>query len=263
MTIGNQLKKARQKKQLTIGDVYQKTKISPDILSALEEDNFQKIPNPVYVKSFLREYAGFLGLDIKGLLKEYESTPSAKAPVKNEIDVTYIRPGYNGLNKVMIGKLAKAVFAIVAVFIFVFISFKILSSMRNGFISWNTRRVEKSALKKQAKAVIEKEKVVAEPVVTEKPALRQDNILIPKDQKLDLNITIKDDVWAEIKRDGNIIFTGTFKKGTVRNWQAEESFEIWTGNASMIELSLNGHDLGPVGKGIKRGVIVDRNGIRK
>jgi hypothetical protein len=74
---------------------------------------------------------------------------------------------------------------------------------------------------------------------------------------------IKDDVWAEIKRDGNIIFTGTFKKGTVRNWQAEESFEIWTGNASMIELSLNGHDLGPVGKGIKRGVIVDRNGIRK
>ena len=141
-------------------------------------------------------------------------------------------------------------------------SFRALGAVRGRFLSWQIKRAEQGKAVKSIKPVPEKEKPATQAPV-EKPVLKQDSILIPKNEKLELSIMITDDVWAEVKRDGNIILSGTLKKGTTRNWQADESFEIWTGNASVMELTLNGRNLGPVGRGVKRGVIIDRQGIRK
>ncbi len=69
--IGQRLKEAREKNGLEIEDVYLKIKISPNILVALEHDEADTILEPVYVKKFLKQYAGFLGLDGIAVEKEY------------------------------------------------------------------------------------------------------------------------------------------------------------------------------------------------
>ena len=267
MAIGSQLKKARQKKQLTINEVYQRTRISPDTLSALEDDNLQKLPEPIYVRSFLKEYARFLGLDTEAILKEYADTASMKGPVKGEVPVNHVKlnqlkPASHKVDKEKIIRVIKPVSTGVLIIILAVFSFRALGAARGRFLSWQIKCAEHGKTVKSIKPVPEKEKPAAQAPV-EKPVLKQDSILIPKNEKLELSIMITDDVWAEIKRDGNIILSGTLKKGTTRNWQADESFEIWTGNASVMELTPNGRNLGPVGRGVKRGVIIDRQGIRK
>ncbi|MBN1632094.1 MAG: DUF4115 domain-containing protein [Thermoleophilia bacterium] len=69
--IGNTLREARIRKGLTIRDVEDATKIRAKYLEALEEDDFEVMPGPTYVKAFLRTYAGYLKLDADGLVDEY------------------------------------------------------------------------------------------------------------------------------------------------------------------------------------------------
>ena len=60
MSIGNTLKDARNKKTLSYDEVHAKIKIHPRVLQLLEEEKFDKLPSPLFAKSFLKSYAEFL-----------------------------------------------------------------------------------------------------------------------------------------------------------------------------------------------------------
>ena len=78
------------RQRLDITDVEAKTKIRAKYLRALENEDFGMLPGPTFVKSFLRTYAEFLGLDPHLLVEEYrvrydprdesELTPFARPP---------------------------------------------------------------------------------------------------------------------------------------------------------------------------------------
>ena len=72
--IGNSLREARIRKGLSIKDVEDRTKVRGRYLEALENDDFEVLPGPVYVKAFLRTYATFLKLDADALVTQYRST---------------------------------------------------------------------------------------------------------------------------------------------------------------------------------------------
>jgi cytoskeleton protein RodZ len=71
--IGNSLREARYRQQLELTDVEQATKIRARHLQALEEESFEVLPAPTYVKGFLRTYADYLGLDGQLYVDEYNS----------------------------------------------------------------------------------------------------------------------------------------------------------------------------------------------
>ncbi len=72
--IGNSLREARIRRGLSINDVEAVTRIRSKYLQALEENDFEVIPGPTFVKGFLRTYALFLKLDADLILSEYRST---------------------------------------------------------------------------------------------------------------------------------------------------------------------------------------------
>ncbi|GAB4248818.1 MAG: cytoskeleton protein RodZ [Thermoleophilia bacterium] len=71
--IGDTLREARIRKGLTIKDVEDVLKIRAKYVQALEQDDFEVIPGPTFVKAFLRTYGEFLGLDTDILVGEYVS----------------------------------------------------------------------------------------------------------------------------------------------------------------------------------------------
>lgn len=71
--IGNTLREARLRRALDITDCESATKIRGKYLRALEEEQFEVLPGPTYVKGFLRTYAEYLELDGRLVLDEYES----------------------------------------------------------------------------------------------------------------------------------------------------------------------------------------------
>src|SRR5215213_5524654 len=70
--IGSTLREARMRQRIDIADMEVRTKIRAKYLRALENEEWDLLPGPTYVKSFLRTYAEALGLDPKLLVEEYK-----------------------------------------------------------------------------------------------------------------------------------------------------------------------------------------------
>ena len=58
--------------RIDITEVEARTKIRAKYLRAIENEEWDLLPGPVYVKSFLRTYGDFLGLDSRLLVDEYK-----------------------------------------------------------------------------------------------------------------------------------------------------------------------------------------------
>jgi len=70
--IGSTLREARMRARIDITEVEQATKIRAKYLRALENEEWSLLPGPTFIKSFLREYADFLGVDARTLVEEYK-----------------------------------------------------------------------------------------------------------------------------------------------------------------------------------------------
>ena len=69
--IGSTLRETRIRKKIDITTVEDATKIRAKYLRAIENEEWNVIPGPTYVKTFLRTYAQYLGLDAHLLVDEY------------------------------------------------------------------------------------------------------------------------------------------------------------------------------------------------
>jgi len=70
--IGNSLREERRRRKLDLSDVAAETRIRVTHLEALEQEQFDLLPPGLYRRSFLREYADFLGLDGDAFAQEYD-----------------------------------------------------------------------------------------------------------------------------------------------------------------------------------------------
>ena len=70
--IGPTLREARMRARIDITEVEQATKIRAKYLRALENEEWNLLPGSTFIKSFLREYADYLGLDARALVEEYK-----------------------------------------------------------------------------------------------------------------------------------------------------------------------------------------------
>jgi cytoskeletal protein RodZ len=70
--IGESLREARMRARIDISEIEVQTKIRAKYLRALENEEWDLLPGPTYVKSFLRTYADALDLDAKLLVDEYK-----------------------------------------------------------------------------------------------------------------------------------------------------------------------------------------------
>lgn len=69
--IGATLREARMRARIDVSEIEAQTKIRARYLRALENEEWDLLPGPTFIKSFLRTYAAALGLDGKALVEEY------------------------------------------------------------------------------------------------------------------------------------------------------------------------------------------------
>ena len=81
-SIGKYLKAERESQKLSLQQVSESTKIREHLLRAIEEDRYDRISSPVYVKGFLDAYARCLGLDSNEIILQYHEKYAKKTPPK-------------------------------------------------------------------------------------------------------------------------------------------------------------------------------------
>ena len=81
-TLGSILATAREGLGLTVGQMAAELRVESRLLEALEEDRFEALPAPVFVKGYLRHLASRFGLEYDDLLHRYTGqTDTQDAPV--------------------------------------------------------------------------------------------------------------------------------------------------------------------------------------
>lgn len=80
--IANQLRRARESKGVSLGQVAREIRLEVRHLEALEAAAFDRLPGAVFVRGYLRSYGRYLGLDPEPLVTMYERAfPAAEAPI--------------------------------------------------------------------------------------------------------------------------------------------------------------------------------------
>src|SRR4051794_26715602 len=78
--IGNTLRETRMRQRIDIVEVEAATKIRAKYLRALENEEWDALPGPTFVRTFLRTYGDYLGLDSKMLVEEYKQRCERPGP---------------------------------------------------------------------------------------------------------------------------------------------------------------------------------------
>lgn len=86
-SIGEQLRQAREAKGLSVHDVEQATHIRRAFLLAIEEGRLEELPEPIYARGFVRQYARLVGLDPEPLLEAFgRAIGPREVPVPTMLD---------------------------------------------------------------------------------------------------------------------------------------------------------------------------------
>lgn len=96
-TLGQMLRNARLAQELTVEQLSTELRIEAKQLSALENDRFDQIGVPVFVKGYLKQYGQRLGVDVRDLLALYykqttladvQVQPSRSIKLRDERQIT-------------------------------------------------------------------------------------------------------------------------------------------------------------------------------
>jgi cytoskeletal protein RodZ len=262
------LKEARANKHIGLEEASKHTRIHINILKAIENDDVASL-GAVYVKSFLRLYADYLGVDKDDVLRRFrQATGQPEAGDSRKVETSERHPRHHlNLDNIF---LKNSKFFIIGVLLFIAIALIVRfvkshrAKPRSAQVS--AQRATQAVIKK---AEVEKAAPVA-PVSqpAEKPAaVKKEPISTPPAEKIQKKIVLvvraKDKCWLQVKVDGKVVFQNVLAKGSSESWQAYDKIELWLGNAGAVQFELNGRLLQKIGRPgqILRHVVVTRAGL--
>ena len=255
---GAKLKQIRLQKGYSLEEVQKKTKIHPNILKAIEEDNLVNI-SPIYMRGFLKIYCRVLEVDPREFIPDYkepretvrfmpaeiklanmESPPGFMKTVSRAVGV--IRP-YIKIKKMVL--VAAIILGIVGLFSFGrFVASK--RSSRNPKEKLSAPAVEKK--KPAAASKQEKPAVVSSADRQTQPKHTEEQTSPPVTSGIRLIIRAKEDCYIQLKTDGHTVFQSILKKGRFETWHAKDKIEFSLGNAGAVALEVNGRTISNIGR---------------
>jgi transcriptional regulator with XRE-family HTH domain len=291
--LGRLLREARTAKDLSLADVESVTRIRQKYLEALETGDFATLPRGAVARGFLRTYATFLGLDADEMLRRYGKESGDAGD-----EVAIAEPGkprlvdYRPLEVTLSeptpgsGWWPWVVAALVVIAAGALIWWlagrndlpKLLSAFGPAKVLAPSATPTQTATAWVVTATPKpmREVVLATPTsdllplptptvpVTLTPTPRPTETPEVIAQVIDMQMRITQRAWVRVTVDGEVVQEGTLESGAVKDYQAEQSISIRTGNGGGVSLTLNGEDLGPmgdVGKVVERTWVVDQGEI--
>lgn len=99
-SVAEQLRHGREKRNLSVYDVAEATKIRTDHVRALEEGNYDVFAAPIYIRGFVRSYAALLKVDVPGIMHELDRELSATKRFSEPAALT--GPNQSALDRVLL-----------------------------------------------------------------------------------------------------------------------------------------------------------------
>jgi len=223
------LREAREQKGVSPAEVEEETKIRERLIAALEEEDYAILPDRIYAKGLLKNYARYLGLDTSEVMRlfgEEEVTPTPIPPASQAL----ASPPLLSPDLIVI------LVILMALGLFGFWGYRqYLAPILTPLLV--TPTVEASSPTPEATAT---RTLLPSP----SPTLTPTEVVITG---LHLEIEILTRTWLELTVDGEQVFRGLLDAGETRTWSASEVIALHAGNAAGVQAILCGQEMPPLG----------------
>jgi cytoskeleton protein RodZ len=227
--IGEALRSAREARGATVADAALATRIRASHLEALEREAFGALGGAVYVKGFLRSYAGWLGLDPEPLVAAFRAGGGDDQDVRPPVRAGRLRPieaGFGGFGRrrrpgwLLVGSVVAGLVLAVSVL---------------SLVSSGGQDEPPPVVVPTTRARVASQTTRPVPATT-----------VPAGQ-VQVVLAYTEASWTKVRVDGRTAFTGTPAAGERRTFSGRDTVDVTLGNAGAVELTVNGRRRGPAG----------------
>jgi cytoskeletal protein RodZ len=239
-SVGKVLRGARLEQRLDLPTVSARTKISVRFLEAIESDDRGSLPSGFFYKSFVDQYARFLGLNTPEINAEVDRLLSTDAPLPlpgYESHVSRKVPPMTPASRFAGGRVWLSLAALITVVV----------GCSGIYAWWHEGKFGgfRSALDKVGPSASTARVSAAS---TQKPAPPQETASpAAEGYKVLLNLIAREETWLSISSEGKRLFSGVLAANQSKTVEGKESATMKVGNAAGLEVRLNGKLLGPLG----------------
>lgn len=259
-SIGETLRRERQRLNLDLEQVARETKINRRLLEAIEAEDFDRLPGGVFTRSFVRQYARVLGLDEDEIAAELQrniqpepSEPEGAPGPPGEPAIELPRVPEFGVRP-RTGSSLPALAGVVAVML-------ICSAI---YAWWQRSSRTPPATPPAAATVTERVNAPDQAPAITQPAAAQTASTVPAapvtppptpladvpadpDANVRLVLTATEPVWISVRSNGEFIYSGTLQPNETRNLDAAGQVQMTVGNAGGLNVTLNGQPVPSLG----------------
>ncbi len=220
--LGAQLRLKRQEQGLTLEKIAAKTLIQRRLLQSLEAGQLDELPEPVYIQSFIKQYAYILGLNGEELASTF---PIGYTRLS-------IKPSWRSLAAAQLRPIHLYLLYIIVIICAV-----------NGLSQMLLRSdIQVSDSQNQDKPEVDPNsmgQVLPKQSEKLKSVSATPNAATTISQPVRIEVTLKAQSWIRVVADGKMQFEGLLPEGTQRTWVAQEQLTVRAGNAGGVLVTFN------------------------
>jgi transcriptional regulator with XRE-family HTH domain len=225
-SLGQELRRERELRAVTLKEIANLTKISLRYLQALEEDRLDILPGPFFVKGVIRAFAKAIGADEDYFLNKYHADALLQTYAVDRDRKIFDR----GLPVKSRSRLY-AIIVISGLALAILLSFLFLTPHKRG----RAASAQPQPASEQIQTVVTPPPRVLEPVLQAQK--------IP----LKLELSFLAETWIQVYADGELKIDGLKLAGEKAACLAQKEFVLNTGNAGGFALTINGQPGKPLG----------------
>jgi len=231
-TFGEELRREREIRGISLKEIADATKISKRFLEAIERNDHKTLPAPVFTRGFVREYARYVGLNADEMVNRYNYAAAGDDRIEKPPahPVSQLIPDEPKRPRPARG-IPSMRFNVNLVFI-VFLA-GALMAVAWWAVQYKRRRDAETRLAEATAApVVTAPKIIVPPVTTTRPS---------NDDTLHLVVDVNDSCWVELEADGARVVYDELTPGDKRTFDAKQEFIFKKiGKVDGLRLTLNG-----------------------
>lgn len=249
--MGGYLRHLRQEQSLSLEEVAAKTKVQARLLQALEEARLDILPEPIYIKGFIKRYADALGL--------------------NGAEFSSVFPTAQGWHHKKPSLIGLPTFQLKTVHLYLLYVFLVICAVLglSNLVNRSALQLSNAAPEKTSPvrppAPVKPPSQVQSPAPVPSPAQiqtpsqaqlpPQENTVQPEktalastaeannptnpEDPVRVSVTLKAESWIRVVADGKKEFEGTLPEGEQRTWIAKQELIVRAGNAGGVIVAVN------------------------